>query len=105
MRSYTMKPYNDKEAWKRRFELDITVGDKILVDNEREYEVLKVIMPENKEGHSPHYVLMPIRDTLKEHQRDYDTTAKKNPTLMTIGIYPDFSFEVEAMWFSVGMLK
>lgn len=99
MRSYTMRPYDDKKAWEQRFSLDVTEGAEIIVDNEREYKVLKVITPKNREENSPHYILTPIGDNLKEHQRSYDATAKKNPATMTVGKYPDFSFEIEAMWF------
>lgn len=99
MRSYTMDRYDDKKAWEQRFNLDITEGDEVVVDNEREYKVTRVIIPENRDDYSPHYILTPIGENLKEYQRDYDITAKKNPTLMTVGEYPDFSFEIEAMWF------
>ena len=99
MRSYTMNPYDDKKAWEKRFDLDITEGTELIVDNQREYKVIKVIMPENREKSSPHYVLTPIGENLNEHKREHDTWAKKNPHLMKVGEYPDFSFEIEAMWF------
>lgn len=99
MRSYTMKPYDYKKAWEKRFDVNIAEGAEIIVDNEREYKVLKVIMPKNREENSPHYILTPIGNNLKEHQKDWDATVKKNPTTMTVGKYPDFSFEIEAMWF------
>ena len=83
----------------KRFNLDITEGTEVIVDNQREYKVIKVIMPDNREQNSPHYTLTPIGDNLKEHQREHDAWAKKNPHLMKIGEYPDFSFEIEAMWF------
>ena len=99
MRSYTMRPFDYYKAWERRFDIDITEGTEVIVDEKREYKVSKVILPKNKEECSPHYILTPIGENLKEHQKCYDITAKKNPTLMTIGEYPDFSFEIESMWF------
>lgn len=99
MKSYTMKPFDYEKAWEKRFDVDITEGAEIIVDNEREYKVLKVIMPESREEYSPHYILTPIGENLKEHQRCHDATAKKNPTIMTVGKYPDFSFEIESRWF------
>lgn len=99
MRSYTMNPYYDKKAWEQRFDLDITEGTELIVDNQREYKVIKVITPENREENSPHYILTPIGENLSEHKREHDTWAKKNPHLMKVDEYPDFSFEIEAMWF------
>ena len=99
MRSYTMRPYDDKRAWEQRFNLDIAEGTKIIVDGEREYKITKVIIPRNREENSPHYILTPIGENLKEHQRWHDETAKKYPKTMTVGKYPEFSFEIEAMWF------
>ena len=99
MRTYTMKPFDYEKAWEQRFDVNIAEGTEIVVDNEREYIVTKVIMPKNREENSPHYVLAPIGKNLKEHQRCHDVTAKKNSITMTVGKYPDFSFEIEAMWF------
>ena len=99
MRSYTMNPFDYKKAWEKRFDVDIAEGVEIIVDNKREYKVVKVIMPKNREENSPHYILTPIGENLKEHQRSHDTSAKKNPWTMTAGKYPDFSFEIESMWF------
>lgn len=99
MRSYTMNPFDYKKAWEKRFDIDIAEGTEIIVDNEREYKVIKVIMPENREENSPHYILTPIGENLKEHQKCHDTAAKKNSTTMTVGKYPDFSFKIESMWF------
>ena len=99
MRSDTMKPYDDKKAWEKRFDLYIKEGTELIVENQREYKVVKVIIPENRLEMSPHYVLTPIGKTLKEHKREHNELAKLNPHLMKVGVYPDFSFEVEAMWF------
>jgi hypothetical protein len=94
-----MNPFDYKKAWEKRFDVDIAEGVEIIVDNKREYKVVKVIMPKNREENSPHYILTPIGENLKEHQRSHDTSAKKNPWTMTVGKYPDFSFEIESMWF------
>lgn len=99
MRSYTMNPFDYKKAWEQRFNLDVTEGMEVIVDNNKEYKIIKVIMPENREENSPHYVLTPIGENLKEHKREHDNCAKKNPHLIKVGEYPDFSFEIETMWF------
>lgn len=99
MKSYTMKPFDYYKAWEKRFDLDITEGSEVVLDEEREYKVLKVIEPDDKENYSFHYVLTPINDTLKDEKQSYDVLAKKNKYLMKAGEYPDFSFEVDSIWF------
>lgn len=100
MKTYTIRPFNEKKAYKSRFCLNIKEGDKIICkdNNNNQYQVIKVITPNDKES-LPHYVLIPIGETLKKEKKDYDIIAKKNSHIMTVGEYPDFSFEVESTWF------
>lgn len=100
MKTYTMRPFDYKKAYENRFLLDVKEGDKVICrdNNNNKYQVVKVIMPDDKND-LPHYILTPIEETLKEEKKSYDNAAKKNRYTMTVGKYPDFSFEIGSTWF------
>lgn len=100
METYTMRPFDYKKAYEDRFSLDIKEGDRVICrdNNNNKYQVVKVIIPDDK-NNLPHYILMPIEETLKEEKKSYDNVAKKNRYTMAVGKYPDFSFEIESTWF------
>lgn len=100
MITFTMKEFDRKEAWERRFEVaeQVKEGSKILLDDSREYEIVKVLTSED--GETPEFKVTPIGRTLEKCQIEHDEVwAKRNPEQVFVGVYPDFSFTVEAMWF------
>lgn len=100
MTSYTMKPFDYNKAQKvaETTVLPLKVGTVVTVDDKQTYRITEIKLKKN-EGCYDRYVLCAIGDTLKEEQREHNRMAKKNPTLLTVGEYPDFSFEVCALWF------
>ena len=36
---------------------------------------------------------------MTSEKKKYDNTARKNQHIMTVGKYPDSSFEIESTWF------
>ena len=100
MITFTMKNYDRKEAWERRFEVveQVKEGSKILLDGSREYEIVRISTSED--GEIPEFKISPIGKTLEKCQIEHDEVwAKNNPEELAAGEYPDFSFTVEAMWF------
>lgn len=98
MKSVTMKNFNSDVAWERRFDVPVSIGAKLVLEQTNEYEIVGIDMPEDRDHNCPWYTLIPINKTLKEYQKEYDKAAKRNYR-MTVGEYPDFSFKVEALWF------
>lgn len=100
MTSYTMRPFDYNKAQKaaETTVLPLKVGTVVTVDDKQTYRITE-IKPKKDEGCYNYYVLCAVGDTLKEEQRQHNMMAKKNPSLMTVGKHPDFSFEVDALWF------
>lgn len=96
----TMNNFDYGYAWENRFNIPVHVGDLLLVDGKRKYQIINIVMPFEYErvNRCPWYKLKPVEDTLEDMMREYDELQRKNYGIAT-KVYPDFQFDVESNWF------